>query len=352
MNILELAELSGMNKTEATKDYNAPSGQLKTRIDYVDLAKGFCIILVVFHHFCHSELGATNPVIMFLRTFRMPLYFILSGLFFKEYAGLWDFIKRKTNKLLIPFCFFLLPSLIMFFVSKRSVNIINFLYQEVWLEDIKINEPIWFLWCLFVNNVLFYVIIILSKAINKQPIRIALICLFSLIIGMGGVFLGKHQINLPLWVDTALTTTPFFAFGYMLRKYTNFLQSKKLDKYLLLCAIACFVYVYCFEGMPFFSTNNMISCSVFSLYSCGILGTMGVLFLAKFFNKLPILSYYGRYSIIILCTHMLLYLVLHRLGVHNSWILLSLVLLSFIIVIPFMRRWFPHVTAQKDVIKV
>ena len=186
MNILELAELSGMNKTEATKDYNAPSGQLKTRIDYVDLAKGFCIILVVFHHFCVSELGSTNPIIMFLRTFRMPLYFILSGLFFKEYSGLWDFIKRKTNKLLIPFCFFLLPSLALFFITKRSFDFFQFLYHEVWLEDISINEPIWFLWCLFVNNIIFYVIIMCSNKIRMLPIRFLLMSFSCVAIGLGG----------------------------------------------------------------------------------------------------------------------------------------------------------------------
>ena len=37
---------------------------------------------------------------------RMPLYFTLSGLFFKDYGGLLPTFIKKCNKILIPFIFF------------------------------------------------------------------------------------------------------------------------------------------------------------------------------------------------------------------------------------------------------
>ena len=72
------------------------------RIEWIDLANGICIILVVLFHVCHEY-----PLEVQISSFRMPLYFILSGLFFKQYEGFIGFLKRKTNKLLIPFLFFL-----------------------------------------------------------------------------------------------------------------------------------------------------------------------------------------------------------------------------------------------------
>lgn len=71
------------------------------RIQYIDLAKGFGIMLVVVYHiYYHLH---NMQVIMPISLFMLPLFFFLSGLFFKEYGSFSDFIVRKINKLLIPF---------------------------------------------------------------------------------------------------------------------------------------------------------------------------------------------------------------------------------------------------------
>lgn len=78
----------------------------KKRIDFIDLAKGICIIMVVVGH-CGATINIPGWEIV-----RMPLYFILSGLFFKDYGGWVKFLIQKTNKILIPFLFFIyLPTL-------------------------------------------------------------------------------------------------------------------------------------------------------------------------------------------------------------------------------------------------
>jgi uncharacterized membrane protein YcfT len=57
------------------------------RVDWVDYAKGFCIIMVVM---MHSTLGVEeavghagfmHAVVMFAKPFRMPDFFLISGLF-------------------------------------------------------------------------------------------------------------------------------------------------------------------------------------------------------------------------------------------------------------------------------
>ena len=76
-------------------------GNQSRRIDFVDLTKGVCIILVVMAHVGGAfEQLDTNSM---LSCFRMPLYFFISGVFFKSYEGLLGFILRKINKLIIPF---------------------------------------------------------------------------------------------------------------------------------------------------------------------------------------------------------------------------------------------------------
>lgn len=65
------------------------SSSEKPRIEFIDLAKGICIILVVIFHF--------DVDIPLLRPMRMPLYFILSGLFFKDYGGFINFLTKKNE---------------------------------------------------------------------------------------------------------------------------------------------------------------------------------------------------------------------------------------------------------------
>ena len=89
-------------------------GNQSRRIDFVDLTKGVCIILVVMAHVGGAfEQLDTNSM---LSCFRMPLYFFISGVFFKSYEGLFGFILRKINKLIIPFLFFYLSAFLMKYI--------------------------------------------------------------------------------------------------------------------------------------------------------------------------------------------------------------------------------------------
>ena len=84
------------------------------RIDFVDLTKGVCIILVVMTHIggAFEQLDRGSM----LSCFRMPLYFFISGVFFKPYEALSGFILRKINKLIIPFLFFYLSAFLLKYI--------------------------------------------------------------------------------------------------------------------------------------------------------------------------------------------------------------------------------------------
>ena len=66
----------------------------KQRIEWIDTAKCICIILVILGH-VFQFFGTSNLINDIFSTFRMPLYFILSGLFFKQYGGA---ISNKKNQ--------------------------------------------------------------------------------------------------------------------------------------------------------------------------------------------------------------------------------------------------------------
>jgi len=145
--------------------YSDKSEDRKGRIEFVDLAKGFCILLVVLHHF-QFELDITLPIDGTYLIFFMPLFYLLSGMFFKTYSSWQIFLLRKVNTLLIPFLFFylttsvLLPNFAHFVLGalmERSAAGLGLksLYAFIWPEQ-YFNNPIWFIWSLFLLNLLFY----------------------------------------------------------------------------------------------------------------------------------------------------------------------------------------------------
>lgn len=186
------------------------------RIDFIDLAKGVCIILVVAYH---CGLGGLFPGD---KQLRMPLYFVLSGLFFKDYGN--ESLIKKTNKLLIPYVTFYILGDLFYWIayklgalptSPKTLPII-----DIFIGGIPCNMPIWFLLCLF--NC--YVIFLMIKRISKSEIQIGILSISS---GMLGIGLYYVEPVFPMFfINSALSSLPFFYLGYVL-KTQNVLQAKQ-----------------------------------------------------------------------------------------------------------------------------
>jgi len=121
------------------------------RIEYIDLAKGFCIIFVVMLHISNYydiDFWLTHKI----TAFRIPLYYFLSGVFFKSYNGFLNFLKKKTNKLLIPFLFFYLTTSCLLKYLIGGGSFIDLL-ASIYYEESFSNSAIWFLLSLFIVNI-------------------------------------------------------------------------------------------------------------------------------------------------------------------------------------------------------
>lgn len=326
----------------------------KQRIEFIDLAKGVCILLVVMEH---VGLSASLPG---LRLLRVPLYFILSGLFFKDYGSYKTHTLMKTNRILIPFAFFYLTGYLLFYILEWFAPT---LLQtdakgilDVFTQRQYFNGPIWFLLCLFWCNLMFCAITLLVKS-EIWRVAIVLVC------GAIGYTLGEKQIFVPLVADISLTALPFFYLGYWLKK-TPILYPNNYDKWnwaftLLLYGICILLYL-AFDPRFHFHYNKPDNDSLGGAIATYIMGACSVIFIlliCKMIKKLPVISYFGRYSIIILCTHHLVYrpikIVVSKFAEpeYSSWIVLVLTMSASLFIIPLCIKYIPYFTAQKDLIK-
>ena len=329
------------------------------RIVFIDLAKGFCIALVVFYHskgVLHCDYLMDN----FLLSFRLPLYFFLSGLFFKDYGSFKRFITKKTNRLLIPFFFFyiifsvFIPNLLHYTLGMNFETIVGWpsLWAFIWPEEYP-NIPIWFLWCLFLMNVLFWLMryIIMNYVGNNIDGILIILCIVS---GITGYCLIDNYHTDYATLFKALQSMPFFYFGYLFNTYNGLhvlqlLSTKKAILHIVTFLIPTIILTV-FVSWP----------TLLTFYICGMTGTIFILLLARVLNYMPLFSYIGRYSIIVLLTHGIIIRLLtpsynylsQYISITNTTMLMTVILLlSYYLIIPIMCCYLPFFTAQRPLLR-
>lgn len=338
------------------------------RVDWVDTAKGICIILVIIHHVCQF-LNVSYPLLEVFKTFRMPLYFILSGLFFKTYGNIRHFLLKKINNLIVPYIFFYLtlsvcvPVILnalfgikVWFFRDYGLDAIKFIFSE----EIISNPSIWFLLCLFEVNLIFYIIFSISHICKKW--HTILLTIFSLFVGFYGIALYLLKINFPFYIDSALSATPFFLFGWYLKNKTSYLYKSSLNiKYLFLSFCFFFTIIYFINGGACdIITNSYGSLiGILQLYPYGIIGSVLVFELSRYVGTVRIVSFIGRYSIIVLCIHSyivqfcgtVMYSICSYPIVSLFFTTILTVLICFYMISP-IKRILPYFTAQKNIFNV
>lgn len=321
----------------------------RKRIEFIDLAKGVCILLVVIYH--TEVINCGN--IPGLKALRMPLYFVLSGLFFKLYGGFIELFIKKFNKILIPFLFF-------YFIGWCLNNILAIApwttepyampFLALFTERIG---PIWFLECLFITTILFGCI---CTVFHKEAFRFVAVIIFGII----GYVLSTHDIFLPCQIDVAFTAIPFFYFGYFLKK-APILYATKYDRYDALAGIILLImgiFLFYAWDKPYIEFwNNTIKGGLFANYILAALFVIGVLLICKRIKWLPIISYIGRFSIMILIMHELILNVMKSFapylrGYGINYIYFIVVFMGSWLSIPLLRKYLPQFTAQKDMLNI
>lgn len=143
------------------------------RIQWPDLLKAFAIILVVIGHVVstYDVRGYNAPIALWIYSFHMPLFMMLSGMFFKytldKPFGL--MIKLKCRTLLLPLVSW---SLILLGFQLVTVTPLN-----EWIENIKLwiiaGGPLrgyWYLKCLFLYLIIGYIAVKLLKNVYISAI--------------------------------------------------------------------------------------------------------------------------------------------------------------------------------------
>ncbi len=298
----------------------------KKRIDWVDMAKGYGTIAVIFAHLAVGKIG------VWLYTFHVPLFFFLSGYVFNENLKFNDFISKKGKGILIPYFTLGLPMIAFTFLQYLRNGLLNKATVIQLLKEFIFQERLWTLWfiaCLFFVNIFFYFVCKFTKSdLLKFAFSVVLVCIGIYYYHCGGQ-------PLPWNIDVCFTATIFFCGGYLLKKhgkYFDYIKDKRAFAVLLffLLGIANVVFGYLTHkisgnGMEMFdSTYGFPPFTFISAFA----GIFAVIIFSTFFTLKPI-RYIGENSLFYYAWHQTILIpivdkIFIKLGLFDNLISLSL----------------------------
>lgn len=311
-------------KTEQkTGEKAEQTAQGKKRVLWLDIAKAAGIAVVLLVHTGRSF----GLVSFFGGMFYMPLFFVLAGMTFRyrPEETFRSFVKKKAKRLLAPYFGYNLFLFLFFFVKNDLLTgqagrqslfpLLGILYsrnclfpmgteENVYFMQI-LNAPTWFLTCLFVSYLLFWLVM---KAAGGQLKKAAVInfgCLLAAVL--------LHYLSpvlLPWSLDCAFYAVSFLLFGKLLE------QEKAVERlyrkpWALLLTAAVFVGASLLNGSVNLSVGDygrlMILCLI-----AGCFGSFLVMEAALFAERhtgvfARACGFLGRHTLPVLCLHLFVY---------------------------------------------
>ena len=288
---------------------------MEKRIGYIDIAKGLGILVIVL---AHNDLAGYHPTLhKFIYAFHIPLFFFLSGMFFRPERAFGDTFMRRFNTLMKPYFF----ALFIIYLGEAAFDnmsfeniagrIIKSLYATGWYID---WVQLWFIPHLFAVAMFAWVAWrVLFGRVDKDALR------WLLLFGMLalGVFIApyfwpftapivdRELYGLPFSLDLVFASGFYFLAGYEVNRKSleNFFASPLvlLSTFGLLLVAILFL-----PPVLDFNTRTYPSLWINTLEA--LLGIAMILSLARNLEKWServanIFRYFGRISLVILIFH-------------------------------------------------
>jgi len=280
---------------------------MKTRIEWLDIAKGIGILLVVLGHCLHIDEAPFQVIFVF----HMCLFMILSGYLYTDRDPMPVLLRKKAKSLVVPFFFYFLLGLSVTLILPQWRQGLTWrgIVDDLWLADPNAvhNSSIWFLIALFFVTLLF-------RGICRLP---SWGQFFALLIAYCvGIWYSRAPIpflgwrRLPLDLDVVPVAVVFFAIGHYAGQST-FLEvlskSWKRELTAVVLSTAGLLLVYRENG---YVNMHGLQFGGSELYLLGgVLGTVSVVSVSCLLSRgskglmlavRRILIWYGRHSLTIL----------------------------------------------------
>lgn len=290
------------------------------RVNWLDAIKGLGIVLVILSH-----AGLIPRYGEILTAGYMALFYIAAGYTYKEPESFHAFIKQKANRLLLPYCFYGILSVLLamavnsFYSDSYDIlsGIKGLLYSRyslyvpprdtnIFLLKNTYNTPLWFLTSIFTSYIAFFFLCKCRHMVLAigAYLAISIATYFS-------------PILLPWSVDIAFL-------GGILMWYGSKHHAPTDSCRVLLVFLVLYFALIAIDGRNNLSIRQYGAFGVWSIFSYSLIGILEFNILSCCFNKIEksifcgLLSRIGRMSLILMALHVPVFLFLKKMMMSKS----------------------------------
>jgi fucose 4-O-acetylase-like acetyltransferase len=348
---------------------------MKERIGYIDLIKGFSILWVVLlHAYLRNNIDDTSIDIWLFVKYRMPLFFFLSGIFFRQ-IPLKEFIMKRINTVIVPFFVFwiigFLFSIIKYEViphyvtvdyvglgpfSEYAISLISLFYLRPEVRACGVNGPLWFLIALFFIQLLHY----LFCKVTKKKVVILFIAVILCIVSY---FLQEHKITGLFYLSKICKFYIYYMSGSFLGSFLTKIIDNRTTAWGL--ALSCLPVVIILPLLNF-DTNAMMEQVVLCIRTFFFIPIIFFFFKETVQWKLfQPLKFFGQHSLEVLVTHAIVLSITRNIllkfylklpigvPISNQWLYFILifivcVILEYFVIIKLCNRYIPKLIGKQN----
>lgn len=278
----------------------------KQRIQWIDVAKGICMLCVIIGH---SGISSIKTIVF---SFHLTVFFILSGYTLKNDLSV-ESLAKRFRSLMVPYFVTCMAVTAMDVANQMLLNkvtAVKAISEVVGMDLIRSFMAsgsvktfgtvdigtrigaVWFLPALFFAALIAQVMI---KYVDRAEKRY-MILFFPVLLNC---YLAKF-IWLPFSVQSAVLAAPLLLLGYDMR--CNGTLSRISLKNAAICASIFAVGIitkkspvyYVSTGMPDYAQSMV----------CAVASSLLIIYIAKKLQKVRVLAWIGRNSLYILCIHL------------------------------------------------
>ena len=263
------------------------------RIEYIDALRGFTMILVVFSHIFQPVVSPLNKIFI---TFRMPLFFFISGYIAYKANEVWN-LSFYTKKLLNKCRIQLIPTLVfglLFSYIIREHNFLTFVFDGY-------KDGYWFTVVLLGMFAIYYTYnLIFSKLRTGGGIRHKNIILYAIAIVLRGLpyLLGVVGINLYnsfsnlFCLPLLIQYFHFFVLGVITKQFQDKIHKIIENKYFSASVIILFVILFGWLQVD----SQYIEISIGLVRKLLLLINIGGHLLVRYLGLIIVYSFFRKYQ--------------------------------------------------------
>jgi len=286
------------------------------RITWIDNLKALGIFLVVL---AHHENDLPNYLLKYIYSFHVPLFFFASGLVFNpdKYTSIKILLIDKVRSLLIPYFVFSFLTYLFWLIlnvtrgyvaigsSDMILPLIGIFYSSNWIWMTH-NPPLWFLTCLFVVEVEFYLLYQYSRKVHVSG---ALVLCLLLALSISGSIMSRYFLfRLPWGLDISITALPLFGIAFYAKPILfKLLKRDNLPAFRTLIPLLIFllsISIFVSSAGDFVNMGCNRVHDYFHFIVAGIAGVLSCCIISAIIPRNRILTFIGANTIIILAFHL------------------------------------------------